>query len=108
MQTSVQSGMQGARGSSSLQCYRCLGGGHMARGCATPAMQLNREGGTQGNAVKPPSNHVQQNPKIPSVTPSQNQPRIRQKGWKGITPIPFLNPDLVALIRHWQSWMDVK
>ena len=42
------------RGSSSLQCYRCQGWGHMARECATPAMQLNREGGTQGNAVKPP------------------------------------------------------
>ena len=59
MQASVQSGMQGARGSSSLQCYRCQGWGHMARECATPAMQLNREGGTWGNAVKPPSNHAQ-------------------------------------------------
>ena len=54
MQTSVQGGTQGAQ-----QCFRCQGWGHMARECATPAMQLNREGGTQGNAVKPPSNHVQ-------------------------------------------------
>ena len=54
MQTSIQSGMQGAQGSSSLQCYRCQGWGHMARECTTPAMQLNREGGTQGNVVKPP------------------------------------------------------
>ena len=59
MQTSIQSGTQGAQGSSSLQCYRCQGWGHMARECATPVMQLNREGGTQGNAVKPPSNHMQ-------------------------------------------------
>ena len=59
MQTSVQGGTQGAQSSSSLQCYRCQGWGHMARECATPAIQLNREGGTQGNAVKPPSNHVQ-------------------------------------------------
>ena len=59
MQTSIQSGMQGARGSSSLQCYRCQGWGHMARECTTPSTQLNREGGTQGNAVKPPSNHAQ-------------------------------------------------
>ena len=59
MQTSIQSGTQGAQGSSSLQCYRCQGWGHMARECATPVMQLNREGGTWQNAVKHPSNHVQ-------------------------------------------------
>ena len=45
-QTSVQSGTQGVQGSSSLQCYRCQGWGHMARECTTPAMQLNRDGGT--------------------------------------------------------------
>ena len=49
MQTSVQGGTQGA-----WQCFRCQGWGHMARECTTPATQLNREGGTQGNAVKPP------------------------------------------------------
>ena len=54
MQTSVQGGTQGA-----WQCFRYQGWGHMARQCATPAMQLNRKGGTQGNAVKPPSNHAQ-------------------------------------------------
>ena len=59
MQTSIQSGMQGARGPSSLHCYKCQGWGHMARECATPVMQLNREGGTQENVVKPPSNHAQ-------------------------------------------------
>ena len=40
-QTSVQGGTQSA-----LQCFRCQGWGHMARECATPSMQLNREGGT--------------------------------------------------------------
>ena len=45
-QTSVQGGTQGAR-----QCFRCQGWGHMAQECAT---QLNREGGTQANAVNPP------------------------------------------------------
>ena len=59
MQTSIQSGMQGAQGSSSLLCYRCQGWGHMGRKCATPVIELNREGGTQGNAVNPPSNHAQ-------------------------------------------------
>ena len=53
-QTSVQGGMQGAQ-----QCFRCQGWGHMARECATPVRQLNKEGGTQGNAVKPPSNCTQ-------------------------------------------------
>ena len=40
-QTSVQGSTQGA-----WQCFRCQGWGHMARDCATPAMQLNSEGGT--------------------------------------------------------------
>ena len=53
-QTNAQGNTQGARGSSSLQCYRCQGWGHMARECATPVAPLNKEGGTQGNAVKPP------------------------------------------------------
>ena len=59
MQANLQSSTQGARGSSSLQCYRCQGWGHMARECMTPVAPLNREGGTWGNAVKPPSNHMQ-------------------------------------------------
>ena len=58
VQTGGQGNPQGARGSSSLQCYRCQGWSHMARECATPVAPLNREGGTQGNAVKPPSNHI--------------------------------------------------
>ena len=57
-QTGGQGNPQGARGSSSLQCYRCQGWGHMARECATLVAPLNREGGTWGNAVKPPSNHT--------------------------------------------------
>ena len=54
VQNGIQGGTQGAQGSNSLQCFRCQGWGHMARECATPAALLNREGGTQGNAVKPP------------------------------------------------------
>ena len=54
VQTNVQGSTQGAQSCSSLQCYWCQGWGHMARECATPAAPLNREGGTLGNAVKPP------------------------------------------------------
>ena len=54
MQTSVQGGTQGAQSSSSLQCFRCHGWGHMATECTTPAMQLNREGGTEGMQSNPP------------------------------------------------------
>ena len=53
-QTNAQGNTQGARGFSSLQCYRCQGWGHMARECTTPVAPLNREGGTRGNAVNPP------------------------------------------------------
>ena len=45
VQNGVQGGTQGAQSSSSLQCFRCQGWGHMARECATPAAPLNREGG---------------------------------------------------------------
>ena len=51
-QTSVEGGAQSNR--DSLQCFRCQGWGHMARECTTPAKVLNRDGGTQGNAIKPP------------------------------------------------------
>ena len=100
-QTNVQSSTQGARGSSSLQCYRCQGWGHMARECTTPVAPLNREGGTQGNAVKPPSNCTIK-PKHslcnPEPQPTQKEAG-KQRGQKNIDPIPFLNPDPV--VAHW-------
>ena len=59
VQNGVQGGAQSNRDSNSSQCFRCQGWGHMARECITPAKALNRDGGTQGNAVKPPSNNQQ-------------------------------------------------
>ena len=36
----------------------------------------------------------------PKPKPTQDK-AVNQRGWKGITPIPFLNPDLVAqLVGH--------
>ena len=72
VQNSVQGGAQSNRDSKSLQCFRCQGWGHMARECTTLAKVLNRDRGTQGNAVKPPSNNQQYAQNIPSVTPNQN------------------------------------
>ena len=46
VQNGIQGGTQGNCGSSSLQCFRCQGWGHMARECATLATPLNQEGGT--------------------------------------------------------------
>ena len=93
MQTGVQGGTQGT-----WQCFRCQGWGHMARECATPAMQLNREGGPKGMQSTPlksctvSSKHSLCNPK---PKPTQDK-AVKQRGWKEIAPIPFLNPDPVA------------
>ena len=38
---------------SSIQCFRCQGLGHMAQECATPAKTLNQSGGSWGNAAQP-------------------------------------------------------
>ena len=46
----------------------------MARKCATPAKMLNKDGGNQGNVVKPPTSSSQETHNIPSLTPNQNQP----------------------------------
>ena len=43
--TSAQGNVQNAKSSSTLQCFRCQGWGHMARECATLAKPLNKDGG---------------------------------------------------------------
>ena len=98
MQTSVQGGVQGAQSSSSLQCYRCQGWGHMARECTTPAMQLNREGGPKGMQSNPLQSHTVKSKHSlcnPKPEPTQGK-AAKQRGWRGITPVPFLNPNPVA------------
>ena len=51
--TGAQGNAQNTRDPSTLQCFRCQGWGYMARECATPSKQLNRDEGKQGNEVKP-------------------------------------------------------
>ena len=43
--TGAQGNAQNTKDSSTLQCFRCQGWGHMARECATPSKQLNRDRG---------------------------------------------------------------
>ena len=70
----------------------------MARECATLAAPLNREGGPKGMQSNPlqqsavSSKHSLCDPK---PKPTQGK-AVKQKGWKGIAPILFLNPDPVA------------
>ena len=58
-QNGAQGGAQSTRDSNSLQCFRCQSWGHMVRECATLAKMVNQDRGTQGNAVKSPSNNNQ-------------------------------------------------
>ena len=83
MQTSVQSSMQGARGSSSLQCYRCQGWVHMAKECTAPTMQLNREGGDPGECSQTPlqSHAVKSKHSLCNPEPKPTQDKAdKQKG----------------------------
>ena len=57
--TGAQGNAHNAKGSSALQWFRSQGWGHMARECATLSKLLNKDGGNQGNVVKPPTNHSQ-------------------------------------------------
>ena len=43
--TGAQGNAQNMKDSSTLQCFRCQGWGHMARECATPAKPFNKDGG---------------------------------------------------------------
>ena len=43
--TGTQGNAQNTKDPSALQYFRCQGWGHMARECATPSKQLNRDGG---------------------------------------------------------------
>ena len=94
----VQGGTQSNQGSSSLQCFRCQGWGHMARECATLATPLNQEGGPKGMQ----SNPLQQSTVSPQHSLCDPEPKLTQakavhkKGWKEIDPILFLNPDPVV------------
>ena len=48
-----QGGTSNRKDPSSLQCFRCLGWGHMAQECPTPAKTLKQSGGTEGMQPNP-------------------------------------------------------
>ena len=85
--------------SSSLQCFRCQGWGHMAQECATPSKSLNLAGGTEGMWPTP---HWQQ----PTVGTQHSLPDpkpqltflkgTQRKEWSKATPAQFLNHDPIA------------
>ena len=59
MSNGTQNSAHNTRDPNSLQCFRCQDWGHMVGECATPAKTLNKDEGTQGNAVKPPASSNQ-------------------------------------------------
>ena len=98
-QTNAQGNTQGARGSSSLQCYRCQGWGHMARECTTPVAPLNREGGDLRECGQTPLQLCTIKPKHSLCNPEPQSTQRKageQRGRKNADPIPFLNPDPVV------------
>ena len=72
--TCAQGNAQNMKDPNTLQCFRCQGWGHMARGCATPAKPLNRDGGTEGMWSTPPPAAVNKLTTFPPLTHNQNQP----------------------------------
>ena len=100
VQNGVQGGTQGAQGSNSLQCFRCQGWDHMAREGATLAAPLNREGGPKGMQLNPlQQSAVSSKHSLCDPEPKLTQDKaVNQKGWKGITPILFLNPGPSSMI----------
>ena len=94
--------------------FRCQGWGHMAQEFATLATLLNKEGGTQGNAVKPPSNHTRWTGNIPLqpwAKPTQDRQADREDG-RTLLLFLFLNPTQwcncrcanEALVVHGWTW----
>ena len=95
----TQEGTSNRKDTSSLQCFRCQGWGHMAQECATPVKTLNQPGGNQGNmAHPPPAPTTTANSRLPAFTPwPKPKPTIlkvaQKKGQPEVAPVPFLNPD---------------
>ena len=99
MLISTQNSAPNTRDPNILQCFRCQGWGYMARECPTPAKVLNKDRGTQGNAVKPP--HQQQpinsQHSLPDPEPKPTLMKAAKKrGQPEVAPTPFLNPDTIA------------
>ena len=75
----------------------------MAGECATPAKTLNKEGGPRGMQSNPPPTTCSKFTTFPLWPWTKTNPSkgSNKKEQKGITPIPFLNPDLVVkLVGH--------
>ena len=94
-----QGSVQNMEDPNSLQCFRCQGWGHMAGECTTPAKMLNRDGGTEGMWPTP---HQQQSTinshhSLPDPEPKLTQMKAaKKKRMTEVTPLLFLNPNLIA------------
>ena len=99
VQNGVQDGTQSNRDPNSLECFRCQGLGHMARGVHYSGQSVKQGWGDQRECSQTPLPTT--NSKLetflcdPKPKPTQVK-AVNKKGWKGIAPIPFLNPDPVV------------
>ena len=101
-----QEGTANRRDSSSLQCFRCQGQGHMAWECTTPAKILNqsegelREGGLTCHWQQLQQPTVGPQHSLPDCKPKPTTMKAAQRmGWPGVAHIPFLNPDPIAHLK---------
>ena len=96
-----QGNVQSTKDPSSLQCFRCQGWGHMARECATPPKTLNKDRGTEGMQPNPcqQQSTISTQHSLPDPKPKSTQMKAAKKrGSLEVTPVPFLNPNLIACL----------
>ena len=99
VQNGVQGGAQSNRDSNSLQCFRCQGWGPHGQGVHYSGQSVKQGWGDPRECSQTPLQQPTVSSKHSLCDPKPKPTQVKavnRKGWKGITPILFLNPDPIA------------